>query len=40
MLREGPGGRLQAKIIDLGIAKRVAARSLEMTSTGVFLGKL
>ena len=40
MLRETGGGRLQAKIIDLGIAKRVAAKSLEMTSTGIFLGKL
>ncbi len=40
MLRELPGGRLQAKIIDLGIAKRVAAESLHMTGTGLFLGKL
>jgi serine/threonine protein kinase len=40
MLRELPGGRLQAKIIDLGIAKRVAAESLQMTGTGMFLGKL
>ena len=40
LLRESAGGRLQAKIIDLGIAKRVAAPSLEMTSTGIFLGKL
>lgn len=40
MLREGPGGRLHAKIIDLGIAKRVAAESLQMTGTGMFLGKL
>jgi serine/threonine-protein kinase len=40
MLRETPGGRLQAKIIDLGIAKRVAAESLQMTGTGLFLGKL
>jgi serine/threonine protein kinase len=40
MLRELPGGRLQAKIIDLGIAKRVAAESLQMTGTGLFLGKL
>ncbi|HEY1434388.1 MAG TPA: protein kinase, partial [Thermoanaerobaculia bacterium] len=40
MLRELPGGRLQAKVIDLGIAKRVAAESLQMTSTGLFLGKL
>jgi tRNA A-37 threonylcarbamoyl transferase component Bud32 len=40
MLRETPGGRLQAKIIDLGIAKRVASESLAMTGTGLFLGKL
>jgi serine/threonine protein kinase len=40
MLREIPGGRLQAKIIDLGIAKRVASESLQMTGTGLFLGKL
>ena len=40
MLRETPGGRLQAKIIDLGIAKRVASEPLAMTSTGLFLGKL
>jgi serine/threonine protein kinase len=40
MVREVSGGRLQAKIIDLGIAKRVAAESLEMTGTGMFLGKL
>ncbi len=40
MLREGPDGRLQAKIIDLGIAKRIAAESLSMTGTGLFLGKL
>jgi serine/threonine-protein kinase len=40
MLREAPGRRLQAKIIDLGIAKRVAAESLQMTGTGLFLGKL
>ena len=33
-------GRLRAKIIDLGIAKRVAAESLQMTGTGLFLGKL
>jgi eukaryotic-like serine/threonine-protein kinase len=33
-------GRLRAKIIDLGIAKRVASESLPMTSTGLFLGKL
>ncbi|MGH9367512.1 MAG: protein kinase domain-containing protein [Thermoanaerobaculia bacterium] len=40
MLREGPGGRLLAKIIDLGIAKRVAAETLQMTGTGLFVGKL
>ena len=40
MLREAAGGRLQAKIIDLGIAKRVASESLQMTGTGLFLGKL
>jgi tRNA A-37 threonylcarbamoyl transferase component Bud32 len=40
MLREVSGGRLQAKIIDLGIAKRVTAESLQMTGTGMFLGKL
>lgn len=40
MLRELPDGRLQAKIIDLGIAKRVAAESLKMTGTGMFVGKL
>lgn len=40
MVREGPGGRLQAKIIDLGIAKRVASGSLQMTGTGLFVGKL
>lgn len=40
MLRETSGGRLQAKIIDLGIAKRVASEPLAMTSTGLFLGKL
>ncbi len=40
MLRETSGGRLQAKIIDLGIAKRVASESLQMTGTGLFLGKL
>ncbi len=40
MLREGPGGRLDAKIIDLGIAKRVASDSLARTGTGLFLGKL
>jgi tRNA A-37 threonylcarbamoyl transferase component Bud32 len=40
MLREMAGGRLQAKIIDLGIAKRLASESLQMTGTGLFLGKL
>jgi serine/threonine-protein kinase len=40
MLKELPDGRLQAKIIDLGIAKRVAAESLQMTGTGMFVGKL
>ena len=40
MLRDLPGGRLQVKIIDLGIAKRVAAESLQMTGTGMFVGKL
>ncbi|HTR01676.1 MAG TPA: protein kinase, partial [Thermoanaerobaculia bacterium] len=39
MVRETPGG-LRAKIIDLGIAKRIAAESLAMTGTGFFLGKL
>jgi serine/threonine-protein kinase len=40
MLKELPDGRLRAKIIDLGIAKRVAAESLQMTATGMFVGKL
>ncbi|MFY9550641.1 MAG: serine/threonine-protein kinase, partial [Thermoanaerobaculia bacterium] len=40
MLRELPGRRLHAKIIDLGIAKRVTSESLQMTGTGMFLGKL
>ncbi|HTO76347.1 MAG TPA: protein kinase [Thermoanaerobaculia bacterium] len=40
LLRESADGRLQAKIIDLGIAKRVAADPLERTGTGLFLGKL
>ncbi len=40
MLREVAGGRLQAKIIDLGIAKRVASDAMPMTGTGMFLGKL
>ena len=39
MIRQTPAG-LRAKIIDLGIAKRVAAESLAMTGTGFFLGKL
>lgn len=40
LLRETRDGRLVAKIIDLGIAKRVAADALSMTSSGVFVGKL
>jgi serine/threonine protein kinase len=40
LMRENREGRLVAKIIDLGIAKRVAAESLAMTGTGLFLGKL
>ncbi|HEY6148707.1 MAG TPA: serine/threonine-protein kinase, partial [Thermoanaerobaculia bacterium] len=40
MLRENKAGRLLAKIIDLGIAKRVAAETLQMTGTGMFVGKL
>jgi serine/threonine protein kinase len=40
LVRENRDGRLLAKIIDLGIAKRVAAESLSMTGTGLFLGKL
>src|SRR5713101_4015403 len=40
LVRENREGRLIAKIIDLGIAKRVAAESLSMTGTGLFLGKL
>ena len=40
MLRESKQGGLLAKIIDLGIAKRVAGASLQMTGTGMFLGKL
>jgi hypothetical protein len=41
MLRETKGGRVLAKIIDLGIAKRVAAETLHhMTGTGMFVGKL
>ena len=40
MLKETKDGRLFAKIIDLGIAKRIAGEGLQMTSTGIFLGKL
>ena len=41
MLRETKDKRLVAKIIDLGIAKRVAAETLQkMTGTGMFVGKL
>ncbi len=40
LVRENRNGRLSAKIIDLGVAKRVAAESLAMTGTGLFLGKL
>ena len=40
MLRETRDGRLLAKIIDLGIAKRVTAETLQMTGTGMFVGKL
>ena len=41
MLRETRDGRLTAKIIDLGIAKRVTGEALErMTGTGMFVGKL
>jgi len=40
LVRENREGRLVAKIIDLGIAKRVAAESLSMTGTGLFVGKL
>jgi len=40
MVRENKSGRLLAKIIDLGIAKRVAAETLNMTGTGMFVGKL
>jgi tRNA A-37 threonylcarbamoyl transferase component Bud32 len=39
MLRETADG-LQAKIIDLGIAKRIEAETLQMTGTGMFVGKL
>src|SRR6202162_2152075 len=37
---ESRDGRLRAKIIDLGIAKRVASQTLSMTGTGLFVGKL
>src|SRR5580765_8258851 len=40
LVRPGRDARLVAKIIDLGIAKRVAAESLSMTGTGLFVGKL
>ncbi len=40
LTREGKEGRLLAKIIDLGIAKRVVGEVLQMTGTGMFLGKL
>jgi serine/threonine protein kinase len=40
LVREGRDGRLVAKIIDLGIAKRMTAETLSMTGTGLFLGKL
>jgi serine/threonine protein kinase len=40
LVRENREGRLIAKIIDLGIAKRVAAETLSMTGTGLFVGKL
>jgi serine/threonine-protein kinase len=40
MLKELSDGRLQAKIIDLGIAKRVASESIQFTGTGMFVGKL
>ena len=40
LVRPGRDGRLVAKIIDLGIAKRVAAETLSMTGTGLFVGKL
>jgi serine/threonine-protein kinase len=40
MISETSSGRLQAKIIDLGIAKRLTAESLQMTGTGIFLGKV
>ena len=40
MLRETRDRSLVAKIIDLGIAKRIAAEAIQMTGTGMFLGKL
>jgi serine/threonine-protein kinase len=40
LVRENREGRLLAKIIDLGIAKRVTAETLSMTGTGLFVGKL
>lgn len=40
LVRESRDGRLLAKIIDLGIAKRVASQTLSMTGTGLFVGKL
>jgi eukaryotic-like serine/threonine-protein kinase len=40
LVREDREGRLLAKIIDLGIAKRVTAETLSMTGTGLFVGKL
>ena len=39
MIRETKDGRLSAKIIDLGIAKRVASEALSMTGTGMFVGQ-
>ncbi|MFN2387911.1 MAG: protein kinase [Thermoanaerobaculia bacterium] len=39
MLRRTPEGTI-AKIIDLGIAKRMAPETLGMTGTGMFVGKL
>ena len=40
LVRADRDGRLLAKIIDLGIAKRIAAESQSMTGTGLFVGKL
>jgi eukaryotic-like serine/threonine-protein kinase len=40
LVRPGRDGGLVAKLIDLGIAKRVASESLAMTGTGLFIGKL